>query len=137
MRIGLATTAEIDLIWPQISRRMQDGCDRTGGATSSSELWRMCRSGNAYLIYAVDTELRMASVWRFETWPSGTVFQCVAICGTRMDQWIAPLAQFAKSHAHIGGADRLIAQGRKGWERALKRVLGPTRVLWQTYEVKL
>lgn len=137
MNIGIANSAEVDRFWPLISAGIQEGCDLTGGAVSSSELWHMCRSGNAFLIVGLENEIKVASVWRFETWPSGTVFRCLSLWGKNMNAWIAPFTEFVISQAKIGGTDRLIAQGRKGWERVIRRMFRQSRVLWQTYEVKL
>lgn len=134
MKIGIASIAEVDGFWPMIYQDIQRGCDKTGGATSSGELYQMCRSGNAFLFIGYDDAIKVASVWRFETWPSGTVLRCMALSGRQMGTWIVPLYEFAMSQAAIGGTDRLIAQGRKGWDRALSRFL-KVRVLWQTYEV--
>lgn len=135
MNIGIASAPEVDRFWPMIGLEMQRGCDKTGGATSSGELYQMCRAGDAFLFIGYENEVKMASVWRFETWPSGVVFRCMALCGKEMGTWIVPLYEFAMSQAAIGGTNRLIAQGRKGWDRALSRFL-KVRVLWQTYEVR-
>ena len=137
MNIGIATSAEVDLLWPVISEGIQAGCDVTGGAVSSSELWQMCRTGNAFLIVGADDGIKFASVWRFETWPSGVVFRCLSLTGTDMESWISEFSEFVISQAKIGGANRLIAQGRKGWERVVNRMFKQSRILWQTYEVKI
>lgn len=138
MNIGIASNQEVDGIWPLISDRIQQGCDKTGNATSSADLWQLCRSGNAFLILVGDgASIKAASVWRFETWPSGLVFKCLSLSGDDMPTWIRPFSQFIISQAKIGGSDRLIAEGRKGWERVIKRMFQQSRVLWQTYEVKI
>lgn len=138
MRIGIANAAEVDAIWPLISAEMQRGCDKTGGGSSSGSLWQLCRSGNAFLIVCHDgEEIICASVWRFETWPSGTVFRCLGVCGKSMNLWVSELYAFALSQAKIGGTDRLIAEGRPGWVRVLSRYLDRrVRGLWQTFEVR-
>lgn len=137
MRIGIANAAEVDAIWPLISVKMQDGCDRTGGAVSSADLWQMCRSGNAFLLVGMEEEIRIASVWRFENWPSGPVFRCLGLCGSRPDEWIESLYDFALSQARTAGVKRLVAEGRKGWPRILQRYLKrQITPLWQTFEVQ-
>jgi hypothetical protein len=136
MKIGIASAAEVDQIWPAISEKMQIGCDKTGGATSSAELWQMCRRGDAFLIVGLGEQIDFASVWRFETWPSGQVFRCVGLCGQHPDQWMRCLYDFAMSQAKVGGTDRLVAQGRKGWRRLIEKyVTGRVRTLWETVEV--
>jgi hypothetical protein len=136
MNIIIASQADVDAIWPSISRKMQIGCDKTGGGTSAAEMWQMCRRLDAFLIVGFDTELKFAAVWRFETWPSGQVFRCVGLSGSHPEQWMADLDEFAMSQARIGGTDRLIAQGRKGWRRLIERyVTKRVKTLWETYEV--
>jgi len=135
MIIGIATAAQVDQMWPDITAGIQRGCDLTGGATSSAELWQMCRTGNGFLIVGVEDGIKVASVWRFETWPSGVVFRCMSLTGSNMASWIGPFSSFIVSQAKIGGTDRLIAQGRKGWERVIRRMFSQSKVLWQTYEV--
>ncbi|MBX5143211.1 hypothetical protein HJB79_31375 [Rhizobium lentis] len=136
MRIAIANSAEVDAIWPSISEKMQTGCDKTGGGTSSAEMWQMCRRGDAFLIVGFAESIEFASVWRFETWPSGQVFRCVGLCGAKPERWMRSLYDFALSQAKIGGTDRLIAQGRKGWRRLIERhVTGRVRTLWETVEV--
>lgn len=138
MNIGIASVSEVDGIWPLIGSEMQRGCDKTGGSMSSGDLWQMCRSGNAFLIVGHDgSDIIFASVWRFETWPSGQVFRCVGVCGRSMRLWAAALYEFALSQAKIGGTDRLVAAGRTGWVRVLQRHLSRNvRSLWQTFEVR-
>lgn len=137
MKIGIANAAEVDALWPVIGIEMQRGCDKTGGGTSSGYLWQQCRSGAAFLIICNDGEnIVCASVWRFENWPSGTVFHCIGVCGKSMHLWVRELYEFALSQAKIGGTSRLIAEGRSGWVRVLKRYLSKqVRGLWQTFEV--
>jgi hypothetical protein len=138
MNLGIATSAEVDKIWPLIGQEMQRGCDKTGGEISSGDMWQMCRSGNAFLIMGYEPdEIVVASVWRFETWPSGVVFKCVGVCGKPMKRWVRELYDFAFSQAKIGGTERLVAGGRMGWSRVLSRYLKrPVRNLWQTFEVR-
>lgn len=137
MRIVIANPVEVDAIWPSIANKMQEGCDRTGNGISSGELWQMARSGNGYLIVVLDDEqIICASVWRFENWADGSVFRCMGLCGKDMRKWVKPLFDFAQQMKRDGGAMRLIAQGRKGWDRAVKIYANvQMRTLWQCYEV--
>lgn len=138
MRIGIANAAEVDALWPSIAPEMQRGCDKTGGATSAGDLWQMCRSGSAFLFVGEDEgRVAFAAVWRFENWPSGAVFRCIAVCGRSMPSWIAQHYAFALEQAKTGGAARIVAEGRPGWPRVLARYIGrPVKPLWQTFEVQ-
>lgn len=137
MKIGIANPAEVDALWPIIASEMQRGCDKTGNATSAGDLWQMCRSGNAFLFVGIEGDaVQFAAVWRFETWPSGMAFRCLAVCGRSMRDWIAQHYEFAQEQASIGGASRIVAEGRPGWPRVLARYINrPVKPLWQTFEV--
>lgn len=137
MQIGIVGSSEVDGLWPSLASEMQRGCDKTGGATSSADLWQMCRSGNAFLFLGLaDNTMQFAAVWRFETWPGGMVFRCIAVCGRNMRDWIAPHYEFALHQAALGGASRIVAEGRPGWPRVLARYINrPVKPLWQTFEV--
>jgi hypothetical protein len=138
MKIGIANAAEVDAVWPSIAKEMQRGCDKTGGGMSAGDLWQMCRSGNAFLLLIfTNEEIVCSSVWRFENWPSGTVFRCMGLSGHSMKVWVKGLYDFAMQQAQFGGTDRLIAEGRPGWVRVLSRYLSqPVKPLWQTFEVR-
>lgn len=137
MHIGIANAAEVDALWPLIADGMQRGCDRTGGASSSGDLWQIARSGNGFLIVIFDgKKIICSSVWRFENWPGGNVFRCLCLTGSDMKTWIRPLFEFATQRMMEGGARRLVAEGRNGWGRALEKYANvKTRQLWQCIEV--
>lgn len=128
MNVGFASPQEVDQLWPLFSQRMQKACDRCGGDLSSGMLWQMCRSGSAYMMVAHDTEKAwMASVWRFEDWPTGTVMRCLALAGENPRLWAKDAKEFAVKARDAGGAKRFIFEGRN-WRpffpeaRELRRV---------------
>jgi len=75
----------------------------------------------------------MASVWRFENWPSGLVFKCLCLIGSGMKEWLSAAQEFAKAKAREGGATRIIAEGRKGWSGMFPEA----KNLRQVYEVTI
>lgn len=137
MNFRLCLASEVDSVWPSIAQGMQRACDKTGGASSAGELWQMCRNSEAFFIIGFDERsILVASIWRFETWPSGTVFRCLAMTGHRPAEWVEGLRDFVMPIARDGGTQRVIAQGRKGLHRLFQRHLSrPVKVLWETYEV--
>lgn len=135
MNILTAPVSDVDKIWPLIHDKMQAGCAKTGGATSSGEMWQMCRTGNAFLIVGHEEEIVFASVWRFETWSSGLVFRCVGLCGNKIPEWFMLLYDYAKAQAKLGGTDRLVAEGRIGLSRFAGRYLKVKR-LSESFEVE-
>lgn len=137
MKLAILTSAEVDRIWPIFAAGMREACDRTGGAMGPGEIWTMARSGNAYAVAGVDDGGAVfLSVWRFETWASGPVFRCLALCGSRSREWFRDLHDLAERLAADGGTSRLVAQGRPGWARLARRYLNKrVRPLFETYEV--
>lgn len=133
LTVDFVAPSLVDQVWPHIAEEMQKACEITGGDLSSGTLWQMCRSGNAFLMVVSDRKILMASVWRFETWPSGLVFRCMCLIGDRMDDWLEQAKEFAETKAKEGGAMRIITEGRKGWGR----VFPQAKTLRQVYEVEL
>lgn len=131
--VDIVAPSLVDQVWPKIAMQIQEACERTGGDLSSAILWQMCRSGDAFLIVAADREIIMSSVWRFEFWPSGTVFKCLCLSGKRMSDWLSQAQEFAISKAKEGGAKRIIAEGREGWGG----MFSEARTLRKVYEVTI
>ena len=134
MRVSIAGADQVDNIWPDFAERFQKACDRFRGDLSSGILWQMCRAGDAMLVVAHDDERAwMASVWRFYTWPSGTVFKCLCLAGERPDLWTNEAREFASNIARAGGATTISANGRSGW----KRLFPDAMEVCHVYEVTL
>lgn len=134
MNIGFASAAEVDALWPLVGERMERACRRYRSNHTAGDLWQMCRSGQAYLMVAHDTEtVLMASVWRFETWPDATVFRCLCLVGQRARVWASMARDAASNAARSGGATVLTASGRRGWEA----MFPDAREVSRTYEVSI
>lgn len=64
---------------------------------------------------------------RFEDWNGETVARVIALCGERMGEWIGLLEPLKQVLSQLG-ATRVVAEGRKGWQRRFK-------VIRQVYEI--
>ena len=118
LRMGLASVAEIDRIWPLVQSGIQESCDRGTGQYCAGDFWQMCRSGNAFLILAyTDNEIFMASVWRFERVENRHNFHCLTLYGRQMREWLPMAREYITKLARDNGAARLTACGRHGWIR--------------------
>ena len=114
MNIGFASVASVDTIWPLIAKDMQKACERVNSDYTAGDLWQMCRSGNGFLAVASEgLDLFSASVWRFE----GKTLKCIMLWGIHRPLWLRGLFEFVEKTALENGADRLAAEGRRGWLR--------------------
>jgi len=135
MIVGIARQWEIDDNWSVIAPMLQRAIDQTENDLTTGDLWTMCRSGNAFLVFAAgEAGVVMASVWKFERWNKGQVFRCLCLGGSKMKDWLEPFISKIKEMMEEGGATRMVYSGREGWDRVLSRNM-PTRKLYTTYEV--
>lgn len=134
MKIGIATSAEVDVVWPHIAGRIQEACDLNGGDLSSGALWQMCRSGNAFLVLVTDGgEPIAALIMQFQNWSGKPVMRCLGIAGDRMAEWLPMAKDFITRMAMDGGAVSFVSEGREGWTK----VFPEARKLRIVYEVEI
>ena len=134
MKIGIASAIEVDAIWPTIGPQFASAVENYGDDISSGDLWRMCRSGNAFLLLVFnDDGVSLACVFRFDTWVKGAVLRILAVAGHEMNTWHDGVSDFLERIAKENGATRIVAEGRKGWERAYPRL----RLLRCVYEMEI
>jgi hypothetical protein len=118
LRVGLASVADADKLWPRLSAGFGNACKRCESAWTAGELWQLCRSGNAFLILVYDDDkIWSAGVWRFETARPGVCFRCVMMYGHNMHAWLGMAREFIEKLAKENGAKALVAEGRTGWGR--------------------
>lgn len=134
--IGLANSAEVDALWPHLTVRFQQAIDDHGDDLAVADLWQMCRSGNAFLMVAMDgSKPMMGAVLQFQKWEKGTVLRCLTIGGEDMARWVSEFEMAVMKMMAEGGASRFVFDGRDGWARMLKH-LKPKK-LRTTYEVEI
>lgn len=125
---------QVDLLWPFIADGMALACERTGGDLTAGYLWQECRSGRAFLVVSQDgAAVNGASVWRFETWQTGTKLRCLSAWGEGMDLWRDAMRAHVAAMQREGGANGVVAEGREGW----KRVFPQARAIRTLYELDL
>lgn len=135
--IGLASSAEVDALWPHLSGKFQEAIDRCGDDLSVADLWQMCRSGNAFLLCAMeDGAPVMGAVLQFQKWTNGTVLRCLILGGCDLEGWIPGLTVAIRKFALEGGATRFVFDGRDGWERKIMPLKIPKK-LRTVYEVEI
>lgn len=138
MRIGLANSAEVDALWHHLAGKFQEAIDNCGDDVSVADLWQMCRSGNAFLMCAMDEgDPVMGAVLQFQKWSKGTVLRCLILGGSEIGGWMPQLPGAVRNLMREGGATRFVFDGRDGWSEMLRRSLENTRKLRTTYEVEL
>jgi hypothetical protein len=123
----------VDQIWQHVSDGLQHACLKTGGDIDSHYLWTECRSGRATLMVIADDKIIGASVWRIDRWADGNVCRCLCLYGENMRGWLAQHVEKVKELAKLGHADRLVTEGRPGFER----IFPQAKVLRKLYEVRL
>ena len=122
MKIDLVPALMVDQFWPLIAEGLHESAMKTGGDLTVSYLWQICRSGPGFLFLAQDGEMiHGASVWRFDTWETGTRFRCLALAGKNMDLWIEPMHARVTETAKLGKAKALVAEGRDGWVKVFTK----------------
>lgn len=133
-RVTLVSVPLVDQVWPLITYGLEHACRKTGGDITSDYLWRLCRSGEAYLFVAADGEQVIgASVWQFQSWTSGKKFRCLCLYGERMSEWAEKKQELAKQVAKVGGATSIVTDGRLGWAKRYPKA----RVLRTTFEMDI
>lgn len=119
MNVSLVPVIGVDQVWPALGEGFERAIAETGGDIAVGDLWTMARSGAGFLFVAHDGEqIRGASLWKFETWPTGPKFRCMALYGAKMSDWIEDMHAAVKAAA--GRAD-LVSEGRRGWAKVFPR----------------
>lgn len=134
MKIGIASAAEVDALWPTLGPKFVKATERFGDDLSSGELWQMCRSGNAFLVAAFDERgVKMGCAVRFERWTNGTILRVLSLVGEDMRSWADPVKNYLNQMAVTGGADRIVAEGRDGWAS----IFDEPKAIRQTYVMRV
>lgn len=133
MIVEIVPTDKIDGIWPLVALGFTDCLRKTPTSIGAGDFWTMCRDGSAFLIICHDSEVKAASVWRFE----GDKFNCLLMYGKDADTWTHALFDYAASIARMNGSTALMATGRLGLGRMLKRNNVNAKTIRQTYLVEV
>lgn len=130
----VAKTADIDPLWDKVYPDIVKCIARTPTFFTAADLWTMCRSGAAFLIIIhEETTILGSAIWRFE---DGN-YVCLMLTGRRSDEWISILYERARYEAKRGGAKQLMASGRLGLFRKLKKHLAGVRMIRITVAVEV
>lgn len=136
MNITLVPVANVDEIWPLISERVDACLEKAPGAISAGQYWTMCRSGEAFLIIAVDeTGIHGVTIWKF----SEEYFECLLLFGMpgrNADGWYGEIMNFARQLATQNGCKGIAGTGRLGHIRRVKAQFPSMKIVRQTYIVE-
>ena len=135
MIVDLVAVGDVDAIWQRFSSQVVDCLKRTPNPDyAAGDYWTMCRSGMAYMIVAHDgTDFVGMTVWRFEAGK----FCCLLLVGNSLREWLGSLVVKAGEIGRSGGAESLIASGRKEFGALFRRALPGAKIVRQTYEVAI
>ncbi len=129
---GPVPTLQVDDTWPAVADGMEQALRRGRGGLTSIDLYRAVRAGHLFLhLIILDEEIKGAFISELTETPYGRTMTIKTICGREMKRWLPELLDYG--WPHVMGAKRVIFEGRKGWERAIKSA----RVIRQTYELDL
>lgn len=118
MNIQIAGPHEIDSIWPLIADGFIDVTRRCGDDMTSGELWQMTRAGDAFLVLVLhESKICVSTVVQFQRWADGPVLRILSLCGAGLAEWGSALKDYLSGMAKMGGASRIVAEGRDGWAR--------------------
>lgn len=136
MNITLVPVANVDEIWPLISERVDACLEKAPGAISAGQYWTMCRSGEAFLIIAVDeTGIHGVTIWKF----AGQYFECLLLFDMpdrNGDDWYGETLQFALRLAKKNGCKGIGGNGRLGHVKRVKTQFPNMKIIRQTYIVE-
>lgn len=135
MRADVVAQADVDAVWPVFAQQVVECLRKTPNPDySAGDYWTMCRSGMAFMVVAHDgTDFVGMTIWRFE----GGKFCCLLLVGESIRDWLGPLVVKAGEIGRRGGAESLIANGRKEFGALFKRALPGAKIIRQTYEVAI
>lgn len=88
------------------------------------DLYHVCMSGRAQVVVVIDEgRVRGAAVIEVVEFPSNRVSNVIALGGERgfLDRYLAPVVRHLTGWSQRRGCDTMMAHGRSGWARALKR----------------
>lgn len=107
------------LIWPHVSRFIQDAIDKTSERFSVEDVLLLIESKKAQLFISRDDEILCAAVTTIENSPSRKWLRVMWAGGKDMEKWLhflPSVEQWAKSI----GCEKVVIIGRLGWEKKLK-----------------
>lgn len=120
MKLYIVRRDDVDAIWPLINEYIKRAVNSSLTAYTVGYLWHLCRSNNVFLMVGEDDgDVKVAAVFRFETWGGEQVFNCICLAGDGMENWLADVVAYAKQIGACGGASKLVTNGRKGWQKMI------------------
>lgn len=131
MRIDLVSVSTVDQIWPMVANSVAHCLQKAPMEIGVGDIWTNCRSGQWLLIIAHDGQSVFGTtVWRFT---ANRLFECVILVGDRFDEWFPGLIEKVAEIAKSNGCNGLVATGRQGLFRKIKRTNPRAKIARVTY----
>lgn len=128
MNIVLLSPGQVDATWPHIAEMVVDAIEKHDVDASAGDFWTASRSGQFFMILAHDDKPVAASFWRFETWPSGPIFNNLLTAGEhhRKDEWFPKMETFVNGIVRANGVKNYQWRGPRAWGRMLPEAKSTT-----------
>jgi len=111
----LVNAQQVDGIWQIIHPILNPSLSHCDDLTMSG-LYALCRSGQGFLF--VTENLTAGLVGTFERAGASEAFRILALGSSENADW-AEMMQIIGEFARANDAEKIVFQGRKGWQRAL------------------
>lgn len=135
MNVSIVPVSNVDAIWPHIAERVTRCLRKAPSEMSTGDFWSLCRSGNAFLIVALDGEdITAVTVWRFTAFG---YFECMMIEGRGAGEWLKPVLDCALKIADDHGLNGIVGIGRTGWAKLVKKHFPKAKIPRQMYTVEI
>lgn len=130
--IRLIQPAEVDYVWPMVAASFENACRKARSTMSAAELYRACRSGGWFLVVVTGGEsVRGAAVLDIQERDKRTL-KVIALAGEDSDDWLPSL--LAWDWLDTMRIERVVAEGRAGLPRLLKKHIPELRVIRAVFE---
>lgn len=132
LRLVAVPVVGIDVAWPQVLPLIQRMVD-SAPDLELPHVWNMLRSGEweLWVIGSEEHGHEAIGITRLRAWGDGTAAYAVGVASNDAGIWRRLIPEWCKA-LKARGADRIIIEGRKGWER----VVPGAKLLRQVYEIE-
>jgi hypothetical protein len=133
MKLLAVSVADVTRAWVEVLPLMQRIADSAPDLTLA-DLWRNLRSGDdeLWLVGTPETGHEAAAITRLREWDGGVAAVVIGVASNDQRRWQQIIPEW-RAALKARGADRIIIEGRKGWQRVFR----DATLLRQTYEARL
>jgi len=115
-------TAYLDQAWDDIAPFIQKGLDFAQGEMTIIDIYQMIKSHQVVpIVMSYQGEILSVVTMEISEKPQKKVMCLMTAGGTEIDAWLDEFMQVAEHLAIEQGCDAIYINGRRGWEKKLKR----------------